>query len=398
MGFNWLYVNPVHVPGFSGSLYAVKHYDLVHPAFVPKGSEDNRLACLKPAFRKMARYGLSPMMDLVINHTAMDSPLVSRHPEWFVRDHQGQVQHPFAVDPDDREKKTVWGDLAEIDNRHSPDCDGLWEFWGQVVDAYLAIGIEGFRCDAAYKVPVELWRFLIARASRQVPQVVFWAENLGCTSEETRALRSAGFQFVCNSSKWWNFTDAWCLDQHEEFKDLPSIAFPENHDTPRLAADSGGNEAVQRQRYAFAAAFSSGLMMPIGYEFGFQRSFNVVTTAPDDWEAPRWDLQKCIRAVNRWKLSEPLWQGEGTLVRRHIDAPHLCLLERRSIEDPECWGLVCVNLDQHRSCEVDIQKFGALPASPRLRRLSYLDRYPDPLTVPSRLELLPAEIVVLSSL
>jgi len=396
MGFNWLYVNPIHYPGFSGSLYAVKHYDRVHPAFLPKGSKNHRLECLEPTFRKVARDGLSPMIDLVINHTAVDSPLVSEHPEWFIQDHHGQVQNPFAVDPDDPTKKTVWGDLAEIDNRCSPDREGLWEFWGQVLDAYLAIGIEGFRCDAAYKVPVDLWQFLIERALRQCPQAVFWAENLGCTREETRALRSAGFQFVCNSSKWWNFTDSWCLEQHEEFNDLPSISFPETHDTPRLASESGGSEAVQRQRYAFAAVFSSGLMMPIGYEFGFQRSLHVVSTSPEDWEASRWNLEHFIRAVNRWKLSEPLWQGEGTLLRRHIQTSQLCLLERRSLDNPDCWGLICVNLDQQKHYEVAPQEFGSLPVTPQLRRLSHLDQSPDPLPVPPRLELSPSEIVVIS--
>jgi glycosidase len=26
------------------------------------------------------------MMDLVVNHTSKDSPLIDEHPEWFVRD------------------------------------------------------------------------------------------------------------------------------------------------------------------------------------------------------------------------------------------------------------------------------------------------------------------------
>ena len=67
----------------------------------------------------------------------------------------------------------------------------------------------------------------------------------------------------------------------------PSISFPESHDTARLAAETGGDEAVQRQRYAFAAAFSAGVMMPIGYEFGFRRQVNVVETMPSDWERAR---------------------------------------------------------------------------------------------------------------
>ncbi len=35
MGFNWLYLNPWHYPGFSGSLYAVKEYGRLNPLFLP---------------------------------------------------------------------------------------------------------------------------------------------------------------------------------------------------------------------------------------------------------------------------------------------------------------------------------------------------------------------------
>ena len=33
MGFNAVYVNPFHYPGFSGSLYAVKDYYRLNPRF-----------------------------------------------------------------------------------------------------------------------------------------------------------------------------------------------------------------------------------------------------------------------------------------------------------------------------------------------------------------------------
>ncbi len=33
MGFDWVYVNPFHEPGYSGSLYAVKSYYRLNPLF-----------------------------------------------------------------------------------------------------------------------------------------------------------------------------------------------------------------------------------------------------------------------------------------------------------------------------------------------------------------------------
>ena len=112
MSFDWIYVNPFHYPGFSGSLYAVKDYHRLHPLLQDGGEPDQLLA----GFAKAAgKRGVQVMMDLVINHTAKDALLVEQHPEWYKRDVDGELRSPRAVDPVDPRKFTVWGDLAELD-------------------------------------------------------------------------------------------------------------------------------------------------------------------------------------------------------------------------------------------------------------------------------------------
>ncbi|HEX7240651.1 MAG TPA: hypothetical protein VF263_10315, partial [Longimicrobiaceae bacterium] len=314
MGFNWLYLNPWHYPGFSGSLYAPKELRRMNPLFLPPGADPESLEPLRAAVRGIEEAGLRPMMDLVVNHTSKDAPLVQEHPEWFVRDAAGEVQSPFVRDLDDPTKVTVWGDLAEVDNEGAGNRDALWDFWAELVRDSLELGFHGFRCDAAYKVPAELWRRLIEEARRVRPDVEFFAETLGAPPEDVAALAEAGFDYFFNSSKWWDFTAPWALAQHEAFRAIaPSVAFPESHDTARMAEESGGSEAVQRQRYAFAAAFSAGVMMPIGYEFGFRTQVNVVSTMPSDWERRHWDLRPFVTRVNRLKLAHPLLHGEGHL-------------------------------------------------------------------------------------
>lgn len=342
MGFNWLFLNPIHYPGFSGSLYAVKDYRRLNPAFLPPGSTDDRLEVLAPTIRRIAELGLHPIVDLVINHTARDACLVHEHPEWFVHDEHGNVQSPFAVDPDDARKITVWGDLAEIDYAHA-DRAGLWGYWARLVQRYLELGFEGFRCDAAYKVPAELWRYLVDVAQRVRPDVRFFAETLGCTLQEAHALRGSGLHFFLNSSKWWDFRAPWCLEQHTEFEDIPSISFPESHDTERLAAESGGNEALQRQRYAFAAIFSTGLMLPIGYEFGFRKRLDVVSTQPEDWETPSFDLRSFVSRVNALKAQTPQLHGEGSIQPLTSLCDDVLVLERRSGCAPGQVAWVAVN-------------------------------------------------------
>ncbi len=333
MGFNWLYLNPWHYPGFSGSLYAPKEFGRLNPLFLPAGADPASLEPLREALSAIEAAGTRPMMDLVVNHTSKDSPLIKEHPDWYVRDETGEVESPFVVDPDDPEKVTVWGDLAEIDNQNSPDREALWAYWADQVRQGLELGFHGFRCDAAYKVPAELWRYLIEVAREVRPDVEFFAETLGAPVEDVVALRSAGFDYIFNSSKWWNFSEKWALEQHEKFRAIaPSIAFPESHDTERLAAETGGDEAVQRQRYAFAAAFSAGVMLPVGYEFGFRKRVDVVKTMPSDWERRQMELRAFVSRVNRLKLRHPLLQGEGVLRAPWGTNADTLLLERRAGE------------------------------------------------------------------
>jgi starch synthase (maltosyl-transferring) len=343
MEFNWIYLNPWHYPGFSGSLYAPKEFYRLNPLFVPPGADERSLRPLEDALREITALELRPMMDLVINHTAKDSQLIDEHPEWYVRDERGEVVSPFVREAHDPTQITVWGDLAEIDNEGSADREALWNHWADMVRHALGIGFRGFRCDAAYKVPVELWRFLIAEAKRIDPEVEFFAETLGAPTEDVRALKAAGFHYFFNSSKWWDFRETWALEQHEDFRHIaPSVAFPETHDTARLAGETDGNERVQRQRYAFAAAFSAGVMMPVGYEFGFRKQVNVVESQPADWERRHFDLRHFVALVNRLKLRTPVLQGEGILRAPAGLKGDVLLLQRHSDKagDSPAWILV----------------------------------------------------------
>jgi starch synthase (maltosyl-transferring) len=395
MGFNWLYINSIHYPGFSGSLYAVKHHYRINPQFLPRGTGKDDLAILEQTLRGFQDLGLWPMMDLVINHSSRDCPLIQEHPAWYAHDEHGEIVSPFARDPDNPEKVTVWGDLAEIDNEGSSDREGLWAYWAELVKRYLRLGFKGFRCDAAYKIPAALWRFLVEEAANIDQEAMFFAETLGCTEEEALALHDAGLHYFFNSSKWWDFTQPWCLEQHDKFgKIAPSISFPESHDTTRLAADTGGNEAVQRQRYAFAALFSAGLMMPIGYELGFRKKLDVVSTRPTDWETTSFDLQRFIKKVNKLKIEHPLLHGEGELKTVTSDKSTL-VLERRTEQDSGQLAWVLVNKSKGRYTTVTLDG-NALSPQHRLHRICRDENsMPELLISGQTLVLDPAEVVLI---
>jgi starch synthase (maltosyl-transferring) len=354
MGFDWIFVNPFHEPGFSGSLYAVRDYYKLHPAFRGSAAADDA-TLLADFVRAADRHGLSVMMDLVINHTSKDSVLVDAKPGWFLRNPDGSLHSPRAIDPNDPSLFTEWGDLAEIDYSDRPERGEMIAYWQALVGHYLDLGITGFRGDAAYKIPAVVWREVIGHAKACNGNAVFFAETLGCRPDEVTALREAGFDYLFNSSKWWDFHAPWLLDQYEAFRAIaPSISFPENHDTERLAADlaQGGVtdpglvEAIYRQRYLFAAVFSTSVMMPMGYEFGFRRRFDVVRTTPDDWEEPVFDISGFVAAVNRMKAANAVLNQEGPQWREARGDSALIVLRRS--DGGDALTLSVINTDPSR--------------------------------------------------
>jgi starch synthase (maltosyl-transferring) len=286
---------------------------------------------------------------------------------------------------------TVWGDLAEIDHAGAADRDGLWSYLEELVRFYAGVGFEGFRCDAAYHVPAELWQRLIATARAVHPGACFFAETLGARLQQIDALRPAGFDFIFNSSKWWDFEEPWCIEQQRAHASLaPSVSFPESHDTPRLWAETGGSEPLQRQRYAFAAAFSAGVMMPVGYELGFMRRLDVCTTRAEHWEAASVDLSVFVAGVNAMKLEVPALAGEAVELRSEPGAGVLVL--ERAAGSERAW--VVVNRDAGSPVPVtlpaEIARAGARVHRP------CRDDGPGAEPLTGSLDLAPAEVVVIA--
>ncbi|MDX1763600.1 MAG: alpha-amylase family protein, partial [bacterium] len=255
---------------------------------------------------------------------------------------------------------TVWGDLAEIDNAHSSDRDNLWRYWEDLTLFYREIGFQGFRCDAAYQVTDALWRELIGRVKSRYPDTLFFAETLGCVIEDVVKLAQAGFDYTFNSSKYWDFEEPWCLSQYRENAPwAPSVSFAESHDTERLFKELGQDLEAVRQRYLFSALFSTGVMMPMGFEFGFTRKLHVVETRAAHWEEARIDLTAFIAEVNRLKQGHAVFNEDGPIEAVDGGNPRvLCLMKRTFDERGK--ALLLFNKDRHRSQSVHMESLQEL--------------------------------------
>ncbi|WP_338032739.1 alpha-amylase family glycosyl hydrolase [Chromatium okenii] len=247
MGFDWVFVNPIQKTGRSGSLYSIADYFVINKDFLNQTAQTSPKEQVQAMVAQAEAHGLSMMIDLVINHCAVDSVLLKEHPDWFL--HEGKkIANPFCLEADG--SKIIWYDLAQFDHAHSPARVELLEYCIELVLYLVSLGFRGFRCDAAYQLPNSVWAELIRRVRQLHPDTVFIAETLGCSPEQTKNTAAAGFDAIFNSSKWWDFSGDWLLDQYNSTRQVvPSISFPESHDTERLFSESGGNPHLLQRRY-----------------------------------------------------------------------------------------------------------------------------------------------------
>ncbi len=351
MGFDAVYVNSFHEPGASGSLYAVRDHYRLNPLF-RDGSASGDDELLRRYTEAASGCGLTPITDLIIGQVARDSVLAEERPDWFRREWDGDLFSPRAFDVHGR--VALWRDLAALDYGEPNIREELIHFWSAYVRHSAGLGFRGFVCKSAHLVSADVWRRIIEVARQEQGGLRFIADTLGARTEETEALAGVGFDYIFNNAKWWDFRSDWLLEQQARLRRIaPSIAFPESHDTDRLAAgvangDVAALEALLRFWTLFSASFSSGWMMPMGYEFGFSRRLDVVRTRPEHWEDGRLNISPFIAEVNAMRAACPALNVEGA-TRRLTTAGHgatgLLRLEEGHAVASKSGALILLNAD-----------------------------------------------------
>jgi len=140
-------VNPVskkNRKGALGSPYAVADYFSVNPDF-------GTLEEFKQMVKTIHESGMHVIIDWVPNHTGWDHSWISEHPEWYTKNHAGQITDP--INPETGEP-WGWTDVADLDYQNRDlrrEMIAAMEYWVKEV------GIDGFRVDVAHGVPGDFW-------------------------------------------------------------------------------------------------------------------------------------------------------------------------------------------------------------------------------------------------
>jgi starch synthase (maltosyl-transferring) len=237
--------------GRFGSPYACLDLTGIDPALVEFDQRSNGVGQFCELTRAVHRRGGRVLLDMVINHTGWGSTLFENHPEWFLRNADGTFASPGAWG-------VTWGDLAEL----NPAFVELWNKFAQAFLTWCRRGVDGFRCDAGYKVPVPVWQYIEARVRQEFPEALFLLEGLGGPLEATNALLTDGGMQWAYSELFQNYSGPevaryldYSIGQSERVGLY--VHYSETHDNERLAK-KGRAWSLMRNQLSALASMSGG--------------------------------------------------------------------------------------------------------------------------------------------
>ncbi|TAL18462.1 glycogen debranching protein [bacterium] len=285
LGFRIIQLLPVHpVPttygrmGRFGSPFASLDFMDTDPAMAEFDRRTTPLDQLRELVDKSHSLHAKVFLDIPVNHTGWASWLQIHHPEWFARSSDESFLSPGAWG-------VVWSDLSKLDysSKH------LWRYMAEVFLWWCRLGVDGFRCDAGYMVPVEAWRYMVAKVREEFPDTVFFLEGLGGPLWTMESLLvEAGLDWAY-SELFQNYTRDQ-LDAYIPWSDGvsrlkgPLIHFAETHDNDRLAARS---ENYARMRCGLSALVSQwgGFGLTNGAEWLATKKIEVHEAGELNWGA-----------------------------------------------------------------------------------------------------------------
>ncbi len=285
-------------------------------------------------------------LDIAINHTGWGSVLQENHPEWFMRNPDGQFVSPGAWG-------VVWEDLVEL--KH--DNIALWDELAEVFLTWCRRGVDGFRCDAGYKVPVPAWQYIVARVRQEFPETIFLLEGLGGSWEATELLLTEGGMQWAYSELFQNYSGRdvasyldYALRQSERVGLY--VHYSETHDNPRLAAQ-GRAWSLLRNRLCALASVSGAFGFTCGVEWLASEKIDVHAITGLAWGNSD-NLVSELAKLNRLLAEHPCFFDGAKLTRlTPVDSPVFVL--RRDSADGKNSVLVLVNTDMAHAQTVSIE-------------------------------------------
>jgi starch synthase (maltosyl-transferring) len=320
--------------GRFGSPYAALDLTAIDPALVVLDKRTTGVDQFRELTYAAHLHGASVLLDIVINHTGWGSVLQEHHPEWFLRGLDNSFVSPGAWG-------VTWEDLIELKHQNV----ALWDKLSEIFLTWCQRGVDGFRCDAGYKVPVAAWQYIVARVQQEYPETVFLLEGLGGAWEVTEALLTEGGMQWAYSELFQNYTGAEVARYLDHsLLQTPRVGllvhYSETHDNDRLAA-RGRAWSLLRNRLCALTSTAGGFGFTCGVEWLAAEKIRVHERTSLNWDSSE-NLVPELAKLNQLLADHPCFFDGSRLIRiSPIDSPIYALL--RESEDGQDQVLILVN-------------------------------------------------------
>ena len=343
LGCRIIHLLPIHPTpttfarfGRFGSPYAALDLTAIDPALVEFDKRTTGVDQFCEFTHAAHSLGARVFLDIVINHTGWGAALQENHPEFFLRNSDGTFASPGAWG-------TTWEDLVEL----KQDDVALWDKIADALLIWCRRGVDGFRCDAGYKIPVPAWQYIIARVQDEFPETIFLLEGLGGAWEATENLLTDGEMQWAYSELFQNYSGRQIADYLDYANRQSSrvgtyVHYSETHDNDRLAA-RGRAWSLLRNRLCALTSASGGFGFTGGVEWLAAEKIEVHGCSGLAWDNPD-NIVSELAQLNRLLAGHPCFFDGAKLTRLSTpDSPVYALL-RESAEGKDT-VLVLVNPD-----------------------------------------------------
>ena len=402
--------NPNVVKGEAGSPYAIKDYYDVNPALAVK--VDKRMEEFEALVKRVHMAGMRLLIDFVPNHTAREyhsdkAPAgiedFGKHDDigmnfernnnyYYVSNQQffpdfdlgAEGDKPYVEFPAKATgndcftafcTKNDWYETVKLNyghdyNDHSDHFNPVPDTWLKMLHIlryWCSKGIDGFRCDMVFMVPLEFWHWAIPQVKANYPDIIFIGEIYD-VSQYRPFLDYGGFDYLYDKVNLYDTlvgieTKGWsaaqltgCWQTVDGIGDR-MLNFLENHDEVRFASKAYAKDSMRVvPSLVVSAMISKGpFMIYYGQEFGEKGDQNEGFAGDNDRTTifDYWSLSCVRRWINGGNWGDKMLTPHERFLRNLYKKVLTLCNERKAIREGEFFDLMYVNLrnssfDPHR--------------------------------------------------
>ncbi len=270
LGFSHVCTAPIFAPATPEDVFVALDHESPDPALGLSGTADAAVSSL--AFLAKAA-GLGLLLDLVVDRLAANAPAGPLDGLFVQR--QADVVDP-RIDPAARHAA-----FLHLTDQATSDRFVTW--WSDRIVRLAAAGATGFRLLGTQHVPVETLSQLTSHVRERTScGILLWTP--GMSRRQQAALGAARPDGVFSSVAWWDGRSSWFVEEHDALRqagNVVGVVAPPLGERIGHIAEPERRIVEYRRALKIAAATSSGLFMPMGFEFASRLADDPIDESAD---------------------------------------------------------------------------------------------------------------------